>query len=152
MHSYSVALVCIRREWSSSHSLTFPNTLHVLIMIWRKGQCIPACLAAPAYSLPAICFHGVGDRPGPLVTGKVCSLPMWCHVEVISPEKYTVILDNVYKMGLYVNTSGLLSNANWQLDSGRLVFHNPGILIAGPENVIRLTRTKKTRPPILSSM
>lgn len=50
----SVALVYFRREWPSSHSLTFPNALHVLIMIWWKGQRIPACLAAEAHQLPAI--------------------------------------------------------------------------------------------------
>ncbi len=40
---------CLHSERTpSSHSLTFPNALHVLIMIRGKGQRIPACLAAAA--------------------------------------------------------------------------------------------------------
>ncbi len=93
----SVALVCIRREWPSSHSLTFPNALHVLIMIRGKGQRIPACLAAAAHRLLAMYS---GRRA--LVTGV-------CQPEENRPWFTAVFACEDNKRGLCVNTSDLFS-------------------------------------------
>lgn len=131
----SVALVCIRREWPSSHSLTFPNALHVLIMIRGKGQRIPACLAAAAHRLLAMYS---GRRA--LVTG------------VCQPEEnrqwFTAVFaceDN--KRGLRVNTSDLFWDSNWQrerrLASGCLVLHIPAQALTETITYMLLTSRKQ---------
>ncbi len=91
------ARVCIRREWPSSHSLTFPNALHVLIMIRGKGQRIPACLAAAAHRLLA------------MYSGRRALVMGVCQPEE-NRQWFTAVFaceDN--KRGLRVNTSDLFS-------------------------------------------